>query len=411
MTPVAVFFAQALLVVSLPYAAWRFGGLNRLVPLVVLQILLGILVGPSVLGTLMPDLWQVTFSTASLTALSGTAWLAVVLFAFITGLHLQPQEFHKLGGSFVVVSLVSVLVPALLGMGLGVGLLHYFPTVAGEHVSPWLFVLAIGLLCSVTALPVLGAILRESGLLQHRLGRYALGVAAMSDALLWILLALLLVNTPRQETPLIAVVWMPILAVGYLLLMFTLIQPVLGKFVSKGDGFQESDLVLVCTIIFGSALMAEVIGLHATLGGFVAGVIIPRDAARAIIDRLEPLTVVVLLPFFFTLTGMRITVNGDTADLMVISLLAILVSMVGKIGGTALAARWSGESWNCSLALGVLLQTKGMMEVVVLSILKEAGIISNLVFSAMLLMALITTASTTPLLRWIGSRELSWPIR
>ncbi|MBF0609728.1 MAG: cation:proton antiporter [Magnetococcales bacterium] len=408
MTPVAIFFIQSLLVVSLPYAAWRFGGLRRVMPLVVIQIVLGVLVGPSVLGHLAPDVWQLMFSTASLNGLSGTAWLAVVLFAFLTGLHLQPQEIRQLGGSFAVVTLASVLVPAVVGMGLGWGLIVWYPEALGEDLSKWHFIIAIGLLCSVTALPVLGSILRESGLIAHRLGRYALGVAAISDALLWISLALLLVNLPRPHVSFISAGWMPVLGLVYMGIMFFAVQPLLARFIKNGDGFQESGLVLVCTTIFASALVAELVGLHSTLGGFIAGVIIPRAAARVIIERLEPLTVVVLLPFFFTLVGMSITVDASSSNLLEISLLAIGLSMLGKIGGTAMAARWSGESWKCSLALGVLLQTKGMMEVVVLSVLKEAGVISPMIFSAMLFMALITTAATTPLLRWIGGKDAPW---
>jgi Kef-type K+ transport system membrane component KefB len=173
----------------------------------------------------------------------------------------------------------------------------------------------------------------------------------------------------------------------------------LDRGIRTNQGFSERELVKVCAAIFGSALIAESIGLHATVGGFIAGIIVPRSFARSLISRLEPITVVVLLPFFFTLTGMTTYLDFNTGNMLEIFLLATLTSMVGKFGGTALAARWLGEGWPVAITLGILMQTKGMMEVVILTILQDAHVISGACFSALLLMALTTTALTTPMLR------------
>lgn len=396
MNATATFFTQTLVIVTLPYVAWRYGGARKLVPLVVMQILGGILVGPSVLGTLAPEIWSQLFNPQTLSVLKGPAWLAVVLFAFLTGLHLQPAELRAMGRTFSLVSLASFVIPGLMGIAAGFWIVDHYPTALGVAATPWQFALGIGLCSGVTALPVLGAILRETGLIHLRVGRFALGTAAVSDAALWMLLALLLMGLSHHPEGLTGFFRIPLLALLYLAVMVLLVRPLLGR-LRAGD-HDEWGLVLVCSAIFASALVTELIGLHATLGGFMVGVLIPRPLAHAIIDRLEPLTIVLLLPFFFTLTGMSTTFGWDAVGLLTITGVATLISLVGKIGGTALVARALGETGRDALLLGILMQTKGMMEVVLLTILLEAGIISNMAFSAILAMALLTTAMTTPLL-------------
>ncbi|MBF0158610.1 MAG: cation:proton antiporter [Magnetococcales bacterium] len=401
MTSIAIFFVQALLVVSLPYAVWRYSGIRRMIPLVVVQILVGILVGPSVLGEVTPEVWSLLFTDKTLVVLKGLSWLAVVLFAFLTGLHLKPSEMNGMGKTFGVVSLSSLIFPFLLGGCVGFWVAYAYPASLGPKANAGQFAIGFGLCTSVTALPVLGAILRETGLLQHRIGNLSLGIAAVSDAALWFFLGILLLNISNPPEGTTLILWMPVLACIYFGLILLIRKPLSRQFQNSGM-LNEQDLVLVCTLIFGSAVIAESIGLHATLGGFLVGVILPRHATRNIIAILEPVTVVVLLPFFFTLTGMHTHFETGQSDWVVITLVAILISVVGKVAATALPARILGESWLDSFSLGLLLQTKGMMEVVVLTILLEVGILSFMAFSSLLAMAIITTALTTPLLHLPG---------
>lgn len=393
-----LFLLQTLIMVVLPYMVWRLPMVRRLVPLVVLQILLGILLGPSVLGHLNPELWSLLFTGEPLQALRGMGLLAVVLFTFLSGLRLQPDEIRSLGRSFVVISSVGMVISTVVGALAGGWIAHHYPATIGPYSTPLRFALVIGLSSAVTALPVLAAILRENGLLEVRLGHLALGSAAANDAILWLVMAFLLMGfgdaTVQSNTWL-----MPVWGMAYLLCMFFPVRLTLQRRLGNGDAFEEQGLVVVCAVIFGSALWAEWIGLHATLGGFVAGIIMPRSVARDVIDRLEPLTVVVLLPFFFTLTGLGVSFAFEASSILVITAVATAASMLGKIGGAVLPARLMGESWATASALGALMQTKGMMEVVVLTIFLDEGLISSLCFSAMIIMALITTAATTPLLR------------
>ncbi|MEO5365186.1 MAG: cation:proton antiporter [Magnetococcus sp. WYHC-3] len=411
MTPLAIFFVQTLFVVSLPYLVWGYGGLRRFFPLVVVQILAGIVVGPAILGQVAPDLWAQLFPSQSIDGLKGLAWLAVVLFSFLTGLHLQPEEMRTLGGRMVVVSLASFAVPALLGGLAGLWIADVFPGSMGGRADSFHFAMGVGICCGVTALPVLGAILRELGLLRERMGRFALGAAAINDAVLWILLLVLLFSLSHQGTDIASVWRMLVLVVLYFSGMWWVVRPLLVRLNGREGPMDEMGLVLVCTVAFLSALVTEMIGLHAALGAFTAGVILPRGPVRSVVRQLGPITVVVLVPFFFTINGMSLMFEFGSADFIVVAVLTTVVSMAGKIGGSALAARALGESWSDALSLGALMQTKGMMEVVVLTILLDAGVVSHSSFSAMLVMALFTTAMAAPMLHMLRWFHLSAPVR
>ncbi|MBF0185275.1 MAG: cation:proton antiporter [Magnetococcales bacterium] len=399
MSTIALFFAHSLLLVCLPYLVWRLLNLRNWVPLVVVQILFGIMLGPAVLGRLAPQFWHNLFTPESLTNLSGLSWLAGVLFAFLTGLHLQPAEFRGLGRSFTVVSLSSILTPTLLGVLAGWLIATLHPEAVGTSASTAQFASAIGVCIGVTALPVLGAILRESGLIHHRVGRISLGIAAINDATLWVLLALLLWGLPNRPDASLNGFWLLLIGTLYFFVMYFPVRFQLRQRIGNQEALSESGLILVCATIFSSALVAEWCGLHAILGGFVAGSIMPRKAAQAVAAQLEPLTVTVLLPFFFTRTGLTTYFDLFSSGLFDIFLIATITSMAGKFLGTALPAHWMGEGWPVACALGTLMQTKGMMEVVVLTVLLEAQALSVTCFSGLLFMAIATTVFTAPTLR------------
>ncbi|MEO5352834.1 MAG: cation:proton antiporter [Magnetococcus sp. XQGC-1] len=399
MTTITLFFVQSLLVVCLPYLTWRLLKLRNWIPLVVLQILFGIMLGPAVLGRISPQLWQTLFTPESLSALSGLVWLAGVLFAFLTGLHLQPAEFKGLGHSFIVVSLSSIFTPTLFGTLAGWGIAQLYPEAVGSAASTGQFAIAIGVCIGVTALPVLGAILRENGLINHRVGRISLGIAAINDATLWVLLAFLLVGLPHHAVPPLGGFWTSIVILCYLFVMFVPMRLMLRRRIGGSETLTESGLVMVCAAIFGSAVVAEMCGLHAIMGGFVAGLIVPRRVAQAVVTQLEPITVMILLPFFFTRTGLTTYFDLFSSGLLNIFLIATLTASLGKFLGTALPAHWMGEGWPVACALGTLMQTKGMMEVVVLTILLESKVVSATCFSGLLFMAIATTILTAPALR------------
>lgn len=398
-TATLVFLGQAATLVCLPYLIWRLPAIRTFFPLVVVQILVGIALGPSLLGKVYPAS-AALLAQPTLAALSGLAWLAVVLFAFLTGLHFDAAETGGRKRAFLITSLSSIVVPAGFGLLAGMALIGLDPGLAGPAATPLLFACAVGVAIAVTALPVLGAILRETDLLTHRLGRDALGCAAINDLLLWILLAAVL--SMAQAKSVDATVLRHFgFGVVYLLTMFLVIKPLAARLlqsVASTNSCRESDLVVVISMTLVSAWITESIGFHYVLGSFIAGAILPPACARPLIRHIEPFTVVVLLPFFFMLTGLRTVVTFDGNGFVLVFVVSMAAAFVGKMAGTIVPARLTGESWSYSLRLGTLMQCKGLMDVVVLSVLFESAIIGQVAFSGMVLMAVVTTAATKPLL-------------
>jgi Kef-type K+ transport system membrane component KefB len=391
-----LFVVQAFVIVAIPYGIWHFSRLHGVVPCVVVQILAGIALGPSLLGRVAPDAYALLFGPATLGAVSGIASIAVLFFGFITGLHLDPAHFRNRSLGFVLTGAGSVLVPSALGALAGMWIIQRFPAEIGPNATAGDFVIAIGISAGVTALPVLGVILREMRLLD-RVGQWALGLAALNDAALWILLAALLAGTATASLGALQMsAFLPI----YLLAMIFAVRPLLGRTISaSNDGLSDAALVGVLAVAIASSALTEAIGLHYIFGAFVAGAVVPDRLRRPILNKLEPVTVMLLLPFFFMLTGLKTTIDAGSPAFMEIFLIATCVAVTGKVAGTALPARLMGWPWREALALGVLMQTKGLMEVIVLTILLDSGIISKNAFSALILMAVISTAIVMPLTR------------
>lgn len=393
MNPTSIFFAQACLVIGTPLLLWRGLRMGGIVPLVVMQIVGGILLGPSLLGMLWPENWQALFGAPKLAALSGLQWLAVVLFAFLSGLHIGNGEGQGLRKIALAAGLGCVLVPFVLGAGAGLLLGQLRPGLIGDAATPWQFAIAVGVSMAVTALPVLGAILREMGLADTTAGRLSVACAAFSDAAIWIVLSFILASTgDAAQQPLRLV----LLGAAYVAVMFAVVRPLLAAWLPRLRG-PDARLAAVVVLIFASACMSELIGLHYILGGFLAGVVLPRGAAADIGKQLEPTTVVVLMPFFFLMTGLRTDLTTAGGDTLLVFAVATVVAVAGKMAGTAIPARLTGLGRRDAWTLGALAQTKGLMEVVVLAILLENHLIGTAAFSGLLLMALATTAVAKPL--------------
>jgi Kef-type K+ transport system membrane component KefB len=412
--PELIFVAQALVILVLPVALWRFCGLRRGVPLVCVQILVGIALGPSAFGRFAPEAYGFFFNPATLAPLSGIAAIAVLLFGFITGLHLDPAQFTGRGRSFGLIALASVAVPTLAGFVGGLWIVASHPGEVAAGVDPIGFAMAIGICIGVTALPVLGAILREMDLLGHRLGELALGIAAVNDAVLWLLLGGLMTviaaGAAGGHDLLVSLIGTPI----YLAVMARYVRPFLKNLVPAllGNGrISEHGLALLCAIALVSALITQLLGLHYIFGAFVAGALTPSELRQVILDRLQLVTIGILMPFFFMMTGLRSFIDLASTDFIEIMLVTTMLGVLGKVGGTTLAARCCGEGWASAFTLGALVQTKGLMELVVLTVLLDKGIITPNAFSALTLMAVITTLLAMPLarfgLRWDAGRSRS----
>ena len=374
------------------WVAARFGQ-----PRAVGEITAGILLGPSLLGFLAPRLSAWLFPSATFPVLLAVSHLGLLFFMFLVGLHLDLGMLRASGRTALVTSPVSIVVP--LGLGVAVAA-HVGPRFAPE-VSPLAFALFLGLALSVTAFPVLARILEEQGLTRTRIGVVAIACAAVDDVSAWCLLAGVTAYV-RAATGGASFVRTVVLLAAFAAAALALLPPVLKKLVS-GSPAACLPVAAVCLLTCGA--MTEAIGVHALFGAFLAGIAMPRrdDLRQGLEVSLEPVTSVVLLPLFFTSTGLRLDVGwlqGATA--WTAFGLILLAAVGGKLVGSMLAARATGMDWREAAGLGVLLNTRGLVELVILGAGLELGVLTPPVYTMMVLMALVTTAMTTPVLQALG---------
>jgi Kef-type K+ transport system membrane component KefB len=372
-------------------------------PQVVGEMVAGILLGPSLLGWAWPGASARLFPPESLGFLGALSQVGLLVFMFLMGVELDLRLLRKRGRTVMATSSASIAAPLLLGVLLAALL---YPRLSHRGVPFPAFALFMGAAMSVTAFPVLARILDERGLTRTPVGAVALACAAASDVVAWCLLAavVLLVRADGGGLPLWATVGGSlafVLAAAFA--ARRLLAGVERGFHRRGALSQDLlALVLGVTLVF--AWTAEWLGIHAVFGAFLAGAVMPRSApfVAAVREKLGDVTVVLLLPLFFVFTGLRTDVALVSGGAMWgWGGLILLVAVAGKFGGSAVAARLTGMRWRESAALGVLMNTRGLMELVILGVGLEAGVISPALFSMMVLMAVVTTLMTTPLLHWI----------
>lgn len=400
MSPLAIFVAEGALLIALPYIAWRHLGLRHVAPLAVVQVMCGLALGPSVLGAFSPAFQHWLFPTANLAKLSGVATFAVVLFTFLTGMHLDEKMVRITRPTTLGIALSSFLLPLVLGSGLGFWLATFNTGVVGTNVLPWQFAFGFGICIAVTALPVLSAILREMKIIDSELGQQALGYAAINDAALWIMVSALLVIVAgaHAENPW-RLAWVPVFLIVVLALVPWLMRRVAAMRRASNEQGDINDTVLIvaCTLAFGSAVASEYVGLGYVIGAFLAGVAMPSEVRATLLRRLDWPASFLLMPFFYMMTGLRTEADLLSYSMIWLVMAATATAMIGKIAGVAIPSVLSGENWRRSLALGTLLQSKGLMEILVITIFMDAGIVTPIIFSAIILEAVICTLATMPL--------------
>ncbi|MBW8271236.1 cation:proton antiporter [Caldovatus aquaticus] len=387
--------AVSFVLVLAPWLLWRLRAVRAVAPLAVVQILAGVALGPSLLGRVAPELHAALFPPAVLAALQGVATLGVLLYVFAAGMHLDPAALRAQGRRLAGPALGSFLVPLALGVGLGAWMAEAVPGAPGPRGGAPGFAAAIGACIACTALPVLAAILREAGWTGTRLGQTALALAALNDAALWLFLATVLALTAGSGGGALATL---ALALAWGGAMAWIARPLLARLAEKADADGRM-LVVGVAFALASAAAAEAIEIGYIIGGFAAGAVMPRRCRAALLERLEPVAATVLLPFFFLSTGLRALIEPDSAAFLAVFAAATAATVAGKVAGAALPARAAGEGWPFALALGALMQAKGLMEVVVLAVLLDAGLIGPTVFSALVAMAIACTVAAAPLAR------------
>ena len=369
-------------------------------PQVVGEMAAGILLGPTLLGWLAPGFSQTLFPAASVDSLQTLSQIGLALFMFQVGLELNPRELRGHSHAAILMGHVSIVVPLAFGTGLAY---FFYPRLSNSSVTFSGFALFLGTAMSITAFPVLARILTERKLMRTRMGHLAVACAAVNDVTGWCILAyiVVLVRARQDSVPL----WVTIggSAVYIALMTFGLrrITPWFERSFRRAGRLSEDALALMILLMLCSALATERLGIHLLFGAFLMGTIMPKSEAlvRYIQHRFETLTTVVLLPLFFACSGLRTSISlGGDNSFWIYALVAIAAAVAGKLGGTVIAGRVAGIPARETAALGVLMNTRGLMELVVLNIGLDLGVISQTVFSIMVVMALATTFMTTPLL-------------
>ena len=383
---------------------WVFRSARQ--PQVVGEILAGIVLGPSLLGRLAPGAEGYLFPAAVGPFLNIIAQVGVILYMFLVGLELDPALLRKRGHTTVAISHASIIAPFLLGATIA---LYLYPKLSTSDVPFTCFSLFLGVSMSVTAFPVLARILTDRGIHKTRMGAIALTCAAVDDVTAWCMLAFVVSVARAQATGALATIAM---ALGFILLMILVVRPAmvrLSLLYGNRGRLTQGVMASIFIALLISASATELIGIHAVFGAFALGAVIPHDSgmARELTDRLEDIVIVLLLPAFFAYTGLRTQiglVNGYEQWMM--CALIVIVASAGKFGGSVIAARITGLDWRDSAALGVLMNTRGLMELIVLNIGLEMNVISPTLFAMLVIMALITTFATTPILHLITRKQL-----
>jgi Kef-type K+ transport system membrane component KefB/nucleotide-binding universal stress UspA family protein len=405
-TPVLAVLLQAALIISISRGVgWLLGRLRQ--PQVMGEMVAGVLLGPSLLGWVWPQGFAALFPPGSVDVLVQVSGLGVIFFLFLIGLELEPALIRARGRSAVAVSLASIAVPFVLGLALAL----YFESVPGHPVRPagvplGALALFLGTAMSVTAFPVLARILSERALHRTHLGAVAITSAAVNDVVAWCLLPVVVAVAQVQSLGHAA--WIAGLAVVYVLSMVFAIRPVLGRLemVYDRQGRLSQHLVaLIFVMVLASSLATASIGIHAMFGAFLMGLVMPKGAqfVRHLAEKLEDYTVVLLLPIFFAVTGLRTDLTLLTAQpqLWLYAAVVTFVACAGKIGGAMLAARFSGMGLRESSAIGILMNTRGLMELVLINVGSELGLIDQRLYTMLVVMTIATTAMTMPLLHLV----------
>jgi Kef-type K+ transport system membrane component KefB len=376
-------------------------------PQVVGEMLAGILLGPSLFGWLAPELSKSVFPAGSLGYLSALSQVGLVLFMFVVGVSLNTRELSEQGHAAVLTSHVSIVTPFFLGSALA---LFLYPQLSHQGVSFLSFSLFMGAAMSITAFPVLARILAERNLLRSRMGTLSIACAAIDDITGWCILGyiVVLIRSEGSSTG----VWVMIgSALAFMLVLVFGVKRLLPRFETsfRNHGrLTENALSLMVVLAMASALITEWIGIHLVFGAFAFGAVMPKtpEFIQSVQSKLESVTVVVLLPLFFAYSGLRTSIGMVQGRLWIYAAAVIVIAIAGKFGGSMLAARMAGIPWRDAASLGILMNTRGLMELVVLNIGLDIGVISQTVFTIMVLMALVTTFMTSPLLEWVYPSRL-----
>ncbi|WP_415877639.1 cation:proton antiporter [Chryseobacterium aquaticum] len=372
-------------------------------PSVIGEMIAGIILGPSLLGMYFPEFSAFLFPKESLGNLQFLSQIGLILFMYIVGMELDLSVLRKKAHDAVVISHASIIIPFALGIGLSYFIYQEF---APEGVQFTSFALFIAIAMSITAFPVLARIVQERNLQKTKLGTIVITCAAADDITAWCILAAVIAIVKAGSFT--SSIYVILMAIGYVFLMIKIVRPFLkriGDLQAEKNTINKPMVAIFFLTLILSAYATEVIGIHALFGAFMAGAIMPENAKfrSLFIDKVEDVALVLLLPLFFVFTGLRTQIGLlNESHLWITAGGIILVAVVGKFAGSALTAKFLGINWKESLTIGALMNTRGLMELIVLNIGYDLGVLSPEIFAMMVIMALFTTFMTGPALNLIN---------
>ncbi|RYJ39279.1 Sodium/hydrogen exchanger [Flavobacterium anhuiense] len=400
--PLAILLAQ---IVTIILVARLFGWFFRKIgqPSVIGEMIAGIVLGPSLVGMYFPEFSAALFPKESLGNLQFLSQIGLILFMFVIGMELDLKVLKNKAHDAVVISHASIVIPFALGLSLAYFIYEIYAPMGVEFSSFGLF---MGIAMSITAFPVLARIVQERGMQKTKLGTIAITCAAADDITAWCILAVVIAIVKAGS--LSSSLYVIGMAILYVIIMLKIVRPFLkrvGDLNATRESLNKPVVAIFFITLLISAYASELIGIHALFGAFLAGAIMPENNKfrNIFIEKVEDVSIIVLLPLFFVFTGLRTQIGLlNDPELWKITGLIILVAVVGKFFGSALAAKFMGQNWKDSLSIGALMNTRGLMELVVLNIGYDLGVLSTEIFTMMVIMALVTTFMTGPALDFIG---------
>ncbi|HKY23013.1 MAG TPA: cation:proton antiporter [Vicinamibacterales bacterium] len=379
------------------------GGLMRFVgqPRVMGEMIAGVLLGPSLLGAIAPSMHAALFPPASLGVMSVVSQLGLVLYMFVVGTHLHTDFIKQAFRGAMLISLAGVIAPFVLGAALA-SFLHTDGRFFAAGVSSWQSMIYLGAAMSVTAFPVLARIIQERGIAGTALGTLALAAGATDDAIAWCLLAIVLAGFNSHFS---LAAWAIMGGAAYAAIVLVFVRPLLAKMGNAAEregSLGVGGLMLILAMLMAGAWFTDTIGVHAVFGAFVMGVAMPRGVVtKDFSDHIEPLASALLVPLFFAYSGFSTRMGLLwSGELLLLAVVVILIASTGKGVACWAAARFAGRPNREALAMGALMNARGLMELIILNIGLERGLITPTLFAVMVMMTIATTVAAGPLFDW-----------
>ncbi|GAQ80927.1 cation/H+ antiporter family [Klebsormidium nitens] len=371
-------------------------------PRVIAEVIGGVILGPSVMGYI-PGYLKHLFPSSSIPILESTASIGLLFFLFLVGLELDIGSLKAVGPKAFAICASGIAVPFALSVPITVAIKQLDMSTVGFG---YLY-LFVGVALGITAFPVLARILAETRLLTTDIGRIVMAAAAVEDVVAWCLLALTVaVLNARNATPLVGL-WIFLAGIGFIIFMFTCVKPVVHYIARRNDErgiVSEFSVFIALCLVLAASFITDMIGIHPIFGAFIAGLMIPHDSAYAITltTKVEDFISVIFLPAYFAVSGLRTQVSSiDSGKAILVLFVVILAACLGKIVGCTTAAFAFREPFRKALTIGLLMNSKGLVELIVLNVGLQAGVLNQQLFSIFVIMALVTTFMTTPLVMWV----------